>query len=144
MAGPLGQPTEIEKIGRVVCVGGGVGTAVVYPLAQGLAEAGNELTTIIGGRSEKYVILQRSWGRSRAICYTTTEDGTCGEKGFVTLPLKRILEDPGQRPAAVYAVGPVPMMRAVCESHPRLRASAPSSRSTRSWWTAPACAAAAG
>ena len=114
VAGPLGQATEIERMGRVVCVGGGAGTAVLFPLAKGLAQAGNELTTIIGGRSEQYVILQKELGAFSTHLYTTTEDGTGGEKGFVTLPLKRILDDPEQRPAAVYAVGPVPMMRAVC------------------------------
>ena len=113
VAGPLGEPTEIENWGRVVCVGGGAGTAVLYPLAKGLAAAGNELTSIIGGRSEKYVILQDELGAISKHLYVTTEDGSLGETGFVTLPLKRILEDPEQRPASVYAVGPVPMMRAV-------------------------------
>ena len=58
VAGPLGRPTEIELWGKVACVGGGAGTAVLFPLAKALAEAGNELTTIIGGRSEEYVILK--------------------------------------------------------------------------------------
>lgn len=115
VAGPLGQPTEIEKLGRVVCVGGGVGTAVLFPLAKALAEAGNELTTIIGGRSEKYVILRDELTAFSKHFYVTTEDGSLGETGFVTAPLKRILEDDLQRPAAVYAVGPVPMMKAVCD-----------------------------
>jgi ferredoxin/flavodoxin---NADP+ reductase len=115
VAGPLGEPTEIENWGRVVCVGGGAGTAVLYPLAKGLAGAGNELTSIIGGRSEKYVILQHELGAISKHLYVTTEDGSLGETGFVTLPLKRILEDPKQRPASVYAVGPVPMMRAVSD-----------------------------
>jgi NAD(P)H-flavin reductase len=114
VAGPLGQPTEIENLGRVCCVGGGAGTAVLFPLAKALAQAGNELTTIIGGRSVKYVILQDELGAFSKHLYTTTEDGTAGETGFVTLPLKRLLEDPEQRPHAVYAVGPVPMMKAVC------------------------------
>jgi NAD(P)H-flavin reductase len=114
VAGPLGQPTEIENLGRVVCVGGGAGTAVLFPLAKGLAQAGNELTTIIGGRSAKYVILEKELGAFSRRVFTTTEDGSAGETGFVTLPLKRILDDPDQRPAAVYAVGPVPMMKAVC------------------------------
>jgi NAD(P)H-flavin reductase len=114
IAGPLGQPTEIENLGKVVCVGGGAGTAVLFPLAKGLAQAGNELTTIIGGRSAKYVILEAELGAFSKRVFTTTEDGSAGETGFVTLPLKRILEDPDQRPAAVYAVGPVPMMKAVC------------------------------
>lgn len=113
VAGPLGMPTEIEKVGRVVCVGGGAGTAVLYPLAKGLAEAGNELTTIIGGRSGKYVILKDELAAFSREVLATTEDGTLGEKGFVTLPLKRLLDDPQRRPAAVYAVGPVPMMKAV-------------------------------
>jgi ferredoxin/flavodoxin---NADP+ reductase len=113
VAGPLGQPTEIENWGRVVCVGGGVGTAVLYPLAKGLAAAGNELTSIIGGRSEKYVILQDELGAISHNLLVTTEDGSLGETGFVTLPLKRMLDDPEQIPAAVYAVGPVPMMKAV-------------------------------
>ena len=114
IAGPLGQPTEIENLGKVVCVGGGAGTAVLFPLAKGLAQAGNELTTIIGGRSAKYVILEQELGAFSKRVFTTTEDGSAGETGFVTLPLKRILEDPAQCPAAVYAVGPVPMMKAVC------------------------------
>lgn len=113
VAGPLGLPTEIEKLGRVACVGGGAGTAVLFPLAKGLAQAGNELTTIIGGRSEKYVILQKELAAFSKQVFATTEDGSLGEKGFVTLPLKRLLDDPAQRPAAVYAVGPVPMMKAV-------------------------------
>ena len=113
VAGPLGQPTEIEKWGRVVCVGGGAGTAVLFPLAKALAEAGNELTTIIGGRSRQYVILQDELAEFSDRVFVTTEDGSLGETGFVTLPLQRILEDPAQRPAAVYAVGPVPMMKAV-------------------------------
>jgi NAD(P)H-flavin reductase len=113
IVGPHGQPTEIENWGKVVCVGGGAGTAVLYPLAKGLAGAGNELTSIIGGRSEKYVILQDELGAISKHLHLTTEDGSLGETGFVTLPLKRILEDPAERPAAVYAVGPVPMMKAV-------------------------------
>ena len=115
VAGPLGQPTEIEQLGREACVGGGVGTAVLFPLAKALAQAGNELTTIIGGRNTQYVILQQELEAFSKNMYITTEDGSIGEKGFVTIPLKRMLEDVNQRPAAVYAVGPVPMMKAVCD-----------------------------
>jgi glutamate synthase (NADPH/NADH) small chain len=116
VAGPLGRPTEIEKWGRVVCVGGGAGTAVLFPLAQALAKAGNEVTTIIGGRSDEYVILRDELGEFSHEVLCTTEDGSLGEKGFVTQPLKRILEgEYGDRPDAVYAVGPVPMMKAVAE-----------------------------
>lgn len=115
IAGPLGKPTEIEYFGKVVCVGGGAGTAVLYPLAKALAQAGNELTTIIGGRSAPYVILYDELSSFSKETIATTEDGSLGEQGFVTGPLKRILDDPARRPDAVYAVGPVPMMRAVAE-----------------------------
>ena len=113
VAGPLGLPTEIENWGKVVCVGGGVGTAVLYPLAKGLADAGNHVTTIIGGRGEKQVILREELGAFCDEVLCTTEDGSLGVKGFVTTVLGEILADPARRPAAVYAVGPVPMMAAV-------------------------------
>ena len=114
VAGPLGQPTHIVNFGKVVCVGGGAGTAVLYPLAKALAAAGNSLTTIIGGRSEKFVVLRDELGAISNELLCTTEDGSLGETGFVTAPLKRILEGgDGDRPQAVYAIGPVPMMKAV-------------------------------
>ncbi len=115
VAGPLGMPTEIEKLGRVVCVGGGVGTAVLYPLAKALAGAGNEVVTIIGGRSAPHVILRDELAAFCKQVLCTTEDGSLGVKGFVTAVLKEILEDDARRPAAVYAVGPVPMMAAVSD-----------------------------
>jgi glutamate synthase (NADPH/NADH) small chain len=114
VAGPLGQPTHIANFGKVVCVGGGVGTAVLFPLAKALAKAGNELTTIIGGRSAKFVVLRDELGVFSNELLCTTEDGSLGETGFVTAPLKRLLEaGDGSRPQAVYAIGPVPMMKAV-------------------------------
>ncbi|MCP4378669.1 MAG: sulfide/dihydroorotate dehydrogenase-like FAD/NAD-binding protein [bacterium] len=115
VAGPLGMATEIEKIGKVVCVGGGVGTAVLFPLAKALADAGNHVTTIIGGRSEQFVILRDELAEFCDEVIVTTEDGTLGTKGFVTVPLGEIIEDPDRRPEAVYAVGPVPMMAAITE-----------------------------
>jgi NAD(P)H-flavin reductase len=114
VAGPLGMPTEIEQFGKVVCVGGGVGTAVLFPLAKALAEAGNDVTTIIGGRSEPYVILRDELAEFSTV-EVTTEDGSLGTKGFVTAVLGQMLGDESQRPQAVYAVGPVPMMAAVAE-----------------------------
>ncbi len=113
VAGPLGRPTEIEHWGRVACVGGGVGTAVLYPLAKALAQAGNEVTTIIGGRTQSLIILREELGAISKHVLVATEDGTLGEKGLVTAPLEAILKDPARRPAAVFAVGPVPMMAAV-------------------------------
>jgi len=115
VAGPLGMATEIEKFGKVVCVGGGVGTAVLFPLAKALAEAGNEVVTIIGGRSAPHVILRDELAAFCQGVLCTTEDGSLGVKGFVTAVLKEILDDPARKPDAVYAVGPVPMMSAVCD-----------------------------
>ncbi len=115
VAGPLGMPTIIETWGRVVCVGGGVGTAVLYPMARALAEAGNEVTSIIGGRSGELVILADELSEFSAETLITTEDGSLGRQGFVTTVLDELLRDPARSPNAVFAVGPVPMMRAVVE-----------------------------
>ena len=113
VAGPLGKPTEIAKVGRVVCVGGGVGTAVLFPLAAAAAKAGNEVTTLIGGRTAAHVILKDELARFCAQVLVTTEDGSLGIKGFVTKVLEDILADPARKPAEVFAVGPVGMMAAV-------------------------------
>jgi len=115
VAGPLGRPTEIEKWGRVACVGGGVGTAVLFPLAKALAEAGNEVSAVIGGRSEPYVILRDELAAFCAEVLVTTEDGSLGAKGLVTAALDEMLADESRKPAAVFAVGPVAMMAAVAE-----------------------------
>lgn len=115
VVGPLGKETEIELWGKVVCVGGGVGTAVLFPLARALADAGNEVTTIIGGRSEPFVILRDELGEFCKEVLVTTEDGSLGVKGFVTAVLGEILADDARRPAAVFAVGPLPMMAAIVE-----------------------------
>jgi ferredoxin/flavodoxin---NADP+ reductase len=115
VAGPLGQPTHIEKWGNVACVGGGVGTAVLYPLVKGLAAAGNDITTIIGGRSSQYVILADELGALSQNLLVTTEDGSQGLKGFVTDALRGLIADPVNPPRAVFAIGPVPMMKAVAE-----------------------------
>jgi ferredoxin--NADP+ reductase len=112
VAGPLGRPTELIEQGRAVCVGGGVGTAVVHPLAQGLAARGVEVISVIGGRARPWVIFEaelRRYGDVR-IC---TDDGSYGRHGFVTDELRDLLEaGPVDH---VYAVGPVPMMSAVSE-----------------------------
>ena len=115
VAGPLGLPTHIEQWGRVACIGGGVGTAVLYPLAKALAEAGNDVTTIIGGRADSYIILKDEVSAFSREVRITTEDGSMGRKGFVTAELANLMADPATRPQAVFAIGPVPMMRAVAE-----------------------------
>lgn len=113
VAGPLGKETHITNWGRVACIGGGVGTAVLYPLVKALHEAGNQITTIIGGRSERYIILENELTPLSEEFLVTTEDGSRGFKGFVTGPLSELLADPEKAPKAVFAVGPVPMMKAV-------------------------------
>jgi ferredoxin--NADP+ reductase len=113
LAGPLGRPTHIESWGRVACVGGGVGTAVLYPLAKALAEAGNRVTTLIGGRTAELIILARELAVFSDEVLITTEDGSLGRQGFVTAVLADLLEDESRCPQAVFAVGPVPMMKAV-------------------------------
>lgn len=115
VAGPLGMPTHIAQWGRVACIGGGVGTAVLYPLAKALAEGGNEVTAIIGARSKPYVILVDELAAFSAHVLVTTEDGSMGRKGFVTAELKEMIDDPQRRPQAVFAVGPVVMMKAVAD-----------------------------
>ena len=112
VAGPLGRPTELLERGHAVCVGGGVGTAVVYPIAQGLHERGVRVTSVIGGRSREWVILEDELRRQGDVI-ACTDDGSYARPGFVTEALKDLLEAGGVD--AVYAVGPVPMMRAVSE-----------------------------
>jgi ferredoxin--NADP+ reductase len=112
VAGPLGRATELLDHGRAVCVGGGVGTAVVYPIALGLAALGVEVISIIGGRSKEWVIFEDELRRAGRVV-TCTDDGSYGRHGFVTDALRDEIEAGGVD--AVYAVGPVPMMRAVAE-----------------------------
>ena len=112
IAGPLGRPTELIKSGHAVCVGGGVGTAVVYPIAQELQQRGVAVTSIIGGRSREWVIFEDEL-RTAGEVVTCTDDGSYGRPGFVTDALRDALD--AGRVDAVYAVGPVPMMRAVSE-----------------------------
>lgn len=115
LAGPLGRPTEIDRWGRVACIGGGVGTAVLYPLAKALAEVGNHVTSIIGGRNSDLIILADELAEFCAEVLVATEDGSRGKQGFVTHVLQGLIADPRSIPQAVYAVGPVPMMKAVTE-----------------------------
>jgi ferredoxin--NADP+ reductase len=112
IAGPLGRPTEVIGSGHAVCVGGGVGTAVVYPIAQELHRRGVRVTSIIGGRSREWVIFEDEL-RTAGEVVTCTDDGSYGRPGFVTDALRDVLDAGGID--AVYAVGPVPMMRAVTE-----------------------------
>lgn len=112
LVGPLGNPSEIEKYGNVVVIGGGVGTAVSYPVAKALKQAGNHVTTIIGGRTKDLVILEDEMKAISDESYVTTDDGSYGFHGFVTDQLTALKEN-GAEFDHVFAVGPLPMMRAV-------------------------------
>ena len=110
VAGPLGHPTEMIESGHALCIGGGVGTAVVHPIAQGLHRRGVRVTSVIGGRSKEWVIFEKELERYGKVV-VCTDDGSYGRKGFVTDAAKDILTT--EKVDIVYAVGPVPMMRAV-------------------------------
>jgi ferredoxin--NADP+ reductase len=111
--GPLGRPTEIEKVGHAVLVGGGVGTAVIYPLARALQEVGNYVSSITGGRTKDLVVLEQELKEVSDIVYATTDDGSYGFKGTVADKLKELMADSERPIGAVYCAGPVPMMRAI-------------------------------
>ncbi len=113
VAGPLGHPTEIEKYGTVVCVGGGVGIAPIYPIARALKEAGNRVISIIGARTRDLLFWEE---RMRAVSdelIVCTDDGSYGRKALVTEPLKELLEARGKEIARVWAIGPAIMMKFV-------------------------------
>jgi ferredoxin--NADP+ reductase len=112
IAGPLGNPTPIVKGATVACVGGGVGTAELLPIARALQAAGNRVHAIIGARTRDLVILEREMTACSESVAVTTDDGTYGRKGLVTAALSELL---AARPeiSAVYAIGPLVMMKAV-------------------------------
>ena len=110
VSGPLGHPTELIESGRALCIGGGVGTAVVHPIAKALHARGVQVTSVIGGRAKEWVIFEEELQKCGDVI-VCTDDGSHGRKGFVTDAAKEVLEKGGVD--IVYAVGPVPMMRAV-------------------------------
>jgi ferredoxin--NADP+ reductase len=112
--GPLGKPTEIEKYGTVVCVGGGVGTAVLYPIAKGLKQAGNHVITINGARNKELVILEKELDEVSDELIITTDDGSYGVKGFGSTVLQEMIDDK-KKIDFVVAIGPTLMMKAVAE-----------------------------
>ena len=114
VVGPLGKPSHIEKFGTVVCVGGGVGVAPVLPIAKALFEAGNKVISIIGARTKEMLILEDEMKAVSTELYVTTDDGSYGHHGFVTDVLKQIIAK-GEKIAEVVGIGPVIMMKAVCD-----------------------------
>lgn len=109
LIGPLGTPTHIEKAGKVVCVGGGTGIAVLHPIARALKEAGNEVTTILGARSYDLLIMEEKMRAASTNFHICTDDGSHGHHGFVTDVLKDVLEK--DKIDLVVAIGPIPMMK---------------------------------
>ena len=111
IVGPLGEPTHIEKLGTVVCVGGGTGTAVLHPITRGMYEAGNNVISIIGARNKDFLIMEEPMAKVSNEVRICTDDGSKGRHGFVTEELEEILKS--QKVDLVVAIGPVPMMKFV-------------------------------
>jgi ferredoxin--NADP+ reductase len=114
VVGPLGKPSEIEKFGTVVVVGGGVGTAMAYPSAAAFKRAGNRVISIVGARTRELVILEQELRGVSDALMITTDDGSYADKGFVTDKLRQLIQN-GIRIDLVLAIGPIVMMRAVAE-----------------------------
>lgn len=114
VVGPLGHPTHIEKYGHVVCIGGGIGIAPIHPIAQAMREAENRVTSILGGRTKDFVILEDWMRRVSDSVFIATDDGSYCKKGFVTDVLKERVDE-GDRFDLAVAIGPVPMMNAVSQ-----------------------------
>ncbi|MBS3780102.1 MAG: sulfide/dihydroorotate dehydrogenase-like FAD/NAD-binding protein [Desulfovermiculus sp.] len=111
--GPLGKPTHIEKVGTVVCVGGGTGVAVMYPITKALKEAGNYVISIIGARTKDLLILEDQMQKASNELHVCTDDGSYGHHGFVTDKLKEMLDS--HDVGLAVGIGPVPMMKFVCK-----------------------------
>ena len=111
IVGPLGQPTHIKKYGTVVCLAGGYGAAPCYLIAKAFKEAGNKVYMVMGARSKELIFWQDKMKSACSELFITTDDGTLGEKGFVTQVLERIIDR--EKVDYTIAVGPLPMMRAV-------------------------------
>jgi ferredoxin--NADP+ reductase len=113
LVGPLGKPTEVERFGTVAIVGGGVGTAIAWPSAVALQQEGNRVISILGARTADLLILEEEMSAVSDLLVVTTDDGSRGLHGFVTQALaERIAAEPIDR---VYAIGPIPMMKAVAD-----------------------------
>ena len=110
LVGPLGRPTHIEKFGTVVCVGGGIGVAPMYPIAQGMKKAGNKLIVIIGARTKELVILEKEMRAIADEVIVCTDDGSYGRKCLVTEPLKELCAQ-APKPDLAVAIGPPVMMK---------------------------------
>ena len=112
--GPLGEPSHTDGIRRAAVIGGGLGVAIAYPQAKALHDAGAEVDLIVGFRNEHLIILQDELTAACTELTVMTDDGSNGHKGFVTQALAEKLEK-GTQYDVVIAIGPMPMMKAVCD-----------------------------
>ena len=110
--GPLGKPTHVEKVGTVVCVGGGTGVAVLHPITRAFKQAGNRVIGVIGARTRDLLILEDRMAAVTDELHVCTDDGSYGHHGFVTDVVKKVLAENEVKQAV--AIGPVPMMKFVC------------------------------
>ncbi len=108
--GPLGKATHLEKLGKVICVGGGTGVAVLHPITRALKEIGNQVICIIGARTKDLLIMEEQMKSASHDLRVCTDDGSYGHHGFVTEVMKEILDEGDVK--LVVAIGPVPMMKA--------------------------------
>lgn len=113
--GPLGQPTHVERVGRVVCVGGGIGVAPLHPIVQAMKEAGNEVVVIMGARNKELLILEEEMRALADELIVCTDDGSYGRKDLVTAPLKALCEAT-PKPDLAVAIGPPVMMKFCAET----------------------------
>ena len=113
--GPLGQPSEIEKFGTVVVVGGGIGVAPTYPIARAMKEAGNKVIAIMGAKTKDILIMEEEMKAVTDEVVVTTDDGAYGMKGFVTNAVQALV-DRGEKIDQITAIGPVIMMKSVADA----------------------------
>ena len=113
LVGPLGKPTDIKNYGTVVCLAGGYGAAPCYLISKAFKEAGNKVYMIMGARTKELIFWEEKMKHACDELFITTDDGSLGEKGFVTQVLERIMSN--EKVDYAIAVGPMPMMKAVAD-----------------------------
>lgn len=111
--GPLGKPTDLSGFDKILLVGGGIGSAVIYPQAKQLMLENKAADVIVGARNENLIIYENDFKKFSNEFFIMTDDGSAGEKGFVTDKIKNLLDE-GRKYDCIFAVGPLPMMKAVC------------------------------
>lgn len=113
LVGPLGKPAHIERFGHVVCIGGGIGIAPLHPIAQAMKNAGNSVTSVLGAKTKGLLIMEDLLRKASERVVIVTDDGTYGEKGFVTNALEKVMRE--GKIDLVVAIGPAIMMKMVCK-----------------------------